>query len=226
MMKNKFVKIGVVITGTLAIVGFFSFQNDSMKQSIVESEIPVYTMHADYSIDVNNPNETVGDSDYVFVAEVLEENGTVYKDRVLIENADGTMQSVGDAYTQYTVSVVSNLKNELVVDVPIHIEKMGGIREDGSAYDIFEDDELPKVGETYVFIAYTQDDGSLLVSGANSNIPFDERASAVDTEAEVAKTSEFKEYEEAVENQVETDREKLESDYDVENQPETIVETY
>ncbi|WP_052404896.1 hypothetical protein [Bacillus rubiinfantis] len=34
---------------------------------------------------------------------------------------------------------------------------------------MYEDDTLPEEGKAYVFLAYTQDDGSLLVSGPNSN---------------------------------------------------------
>lgn len=51
------------------------------------------------------------------------------------------------------------------MDKEIVLQKQGGIREDGSAYDVFEDDQLPEVGNIYIFTAYTQDDGSLLVAG-------------------------------------------------------------
>lgn len=86
----------------------------------------------------------------------------------------------------------------------IFIEKQGGLREDGSAYDVFEDDQLPKVGQIYIFTAYEQDDGSLLVSGANSTISFDEKTKELDSNKEVRQTEEVELYEEAVENQVVT----------------------
>ncbi|EAD3085165.1 cell surface protein, partial [Listeria monocytogenes] len=95
--------------------------------------------------------------------------------------------------------------NELAMDKEIVLQKQGGIREDGSAYDVFEDDQLPEVGNIYIFTAYTQDDGSLLVAGGNSTISFDEKTKKIDTEKEVSKTEEFELYEEAVENQVTTE---------------------
>lgn len=34
---------------------------------------------------------------------------------------------------------------------------------------MYEDDTLPEEGKSYVFLAYAQVDGSLLISGPNSN---------------------------------------------------------
>lgn len=42
--------------------------------------------------------------------------------------------------------------------------------EDKSTYFLFEDDSLPQKGKVYVFTATAEQDGSLLVSGPNSNI--------------------------------------------------------
>lgn len=157
---------------------------------------------SDYTLDVDNPDEVVEDADYVFVGKVTEETGTIYKNKTPIEQEDGSIEYIGEAYTNYKVEVISNLKNELTLNKEIALEKQGGIREDGSAYDVFEDDQLPEEGEIYIFTAYTQDDGSLLVAGGNSTISFDEKTKNIDTEKEVSKTEEFELYEEAVENQV------------------------
>lgn len=64
---------------------------------------------------------------------------------------------------------MENIKGELETDKPIPVQKAGGISEDGSSIVTFDDDVLPEVGQSYVFLAYAQDDGSLLVSGPNSN---------------------------------------------------------
>lgn len=53
----------------------------------------------------------------------------------------------------------------------ITIHKFGGIRKDKSAINILENDLLLEEGREYLFIAYTQNDGSLLISRENSNIP-------------------------------------------------------
>ncbi|MBC1817404.1 cell surface protein [Listeria welshimeri] len=193
-----------VIGGTIAILGLGSLLAINLytdKPEAQKKEIPTYAIHSDYTLDVDNPNEVVADADYVFVAKVNKETETIYKNKTPMEQENGSIEYIGEAYTQYKIEVISNLKNELETNKEISLEKQGGIREDGSAYDVFEDDQLPIVDEVYIFTAYKQDDGSLLVSGANSTISFDEKAKNMDSEKAVAQTEEFETYEKAVENQ-------------------------
>lgn len=137
----------------------------------------------------------------MFVGKVTQETGTDYKNETPIEQEDDSIKYIGEAYTNYKVEVISNLKNELAMDKEIVLQKQGGIREDGSAYDVFEDDQLPEVGNIYIFTAYTQDDGSLLVAG-EFQLFLSMKKPKIDTEKEASKTEEFELYEEAVENQV------------------------
>ncbi|MBC1636410.1 cell surface protein [Listeria welshimeri] len=209
---------GIIIL-VISILGFACFLtlNSKLdkKEAKKEKEVPVYSIHADYNLNVDNPNEVVGGSDYVFVGKVTENTGTTYKDKTPLEQEDGSFKYVGEAFTNYKIKVLYNLKNELVTDKEISLAKQGGIREDGSAYDIFEDDLLPEIGKVYIFNAYTQDDGSLLVSGANSTISFDEKTHNIDTQKELAKTEEVQRYENAVDNQILTEDNNLKSDFDV-----------
>ncbi|EAH1634498.1 cell surface protein [Listeria monocytogenes] len=197
-----------IIASTISIIGigcFLTVNPHAEKTKPEKKEVPTYAIHSDYTLDIDNPNEVVGDADYVFVGKVTQETGTDYKNETPIEQEDDSIKYIGEAYTNYKVEVISNLKNELAMDKEIVLQKQGGIREDGSAYDVFEDDQLPEVGNIYIFTAYTQDDGSLLVAGGNSTISFDEKTKKIDTEKEVSKTEEFELYEEAVENQVTTE---------------------
>lgn len=162
-MKKKF-KLLFGSMCTLGVICFGIILFSSKK------DIPTYAIKADYVIDVDNPREVIGEADYVFVAQVKSNDGTEYQDRVPIENKNGKIEYVGDAYTNYSVHVIKNIKNELILDSNVKIQKMGGLREDGSAYDVFESDKLPEVDKYYIFIANTQEDGTLLISGANSNI--------------------------------------------------------
>ncbi len=209
--------IGILI-GAAALV----LQNKQTNEESIGKEIPMYAIHADYNIDVENPEAVVGSGNYVFVGELTELTeltGTTYEDEVPIETEDSTTEYVGDAYTQYKVSVLSNIKNELVLNNDIPIAKHGGIREDESAYDIFENDQLPEVGKVYVFIAYTQDDGSLLVSGANSNILFDESAENLTNEENLESTEEYQKYSDAVDHQINDPYiDDVKSEYDLSNQ--------
>lgn len=154
----------------LTIGCFLTINTYAEKAEPKKKEVPTYAIFSDYTLDVDNPDEVVEDADYVFVGKVTEETGTIYKNKTPIEQEDGSIEYIGEAYTNYKVEVISNLKNELTLNKEIALEKQGGIREDGSAYDVFEDDQLPEEGEIYIFTAYTQDDGSLLVAGGNSTI--------------------------------------------------------
>ncbi|MBC1367574.1 cell surface protein [Listeria innocua] len=197
-----------IIASTVTILGIGCFLTVSTYAEKIEpkkKDVPTYAIHSDYTLNIDNPNEVVGDADYVFVGKVTEETGTTYTNKTPIEQEDGSVKYIGEAFTNYKIKVITNLKNELTTDKELAIAKQGGIREDGSAYDIFEDDILPEVGNVYIFTAYTQDDGSLLISGGNSTIAFDEKTKNIDTAKEVTQTEEYETYENAVENQVKTE---------------------
>ncbi|ARM73318.1 TPA_asm: cell surface protein [Listeria monocytogenes] len=201
-MKKTAIGLTILTTIFLVISCFFAVNIHTKKTAVAKKEIPIYAIYSDYALDVDNPNEVVGDADFVFVGKVKKELETIYKNKTPMEQEDGTIEYIGEAYTHYEIEVISNLKNSLDTNKVITIEKQGGLREDGSAYDVFEDDQLPEAGGVYIFNAYKQDDGSLQVAGANSTIILDEKNNHIDTEKEVIKTEEYKTYEDAVENQL------------------------
>ncbi|MES1041777.1 hypothetical protein [Peribacillus simplex] len=131
--------------------------NSKKDVSNVSSEdkknLKVIQMDGTFAINVDDPKETVGDADYVFIGRVDEDVDTVYKDPVTIETSDGTKE-VSTPYTNYKVRVLQNIKGDLVTDTSIPIQKTGGINEDGSSVVLFEDDTLPEEGKSYVFLAY------------------------------------------------------------------------
>lgn len=203
--KNNIFCFLVVILGIL-----LGTKNNVTSSS---SAIETYPMSACYAMDVYNPKEVVGEADYVFAAKVESMDGTIYKNKMWSTHQDGTRKYTGDAYTKYTVQVISNLKNELVTERKIPLLKMGGIREDGSACDLMEDDFLPEAGKTYIFMVNTQDDGSLLVAGANSNIEVKGNKKELMDKEKIKKTEEFKKYKNAVKNQKKIDNDVLSKKY-------------
>lgn len=66
-------------------------------------------MDGTFAVDVDDPNETVGDADYVFLGRVDEDVDTLYKDPVTIETSDGAKE-VSTPYTNYQVTVLQNIK--------------------------------------------------------------------------------------------------------------------
>ncbi|TVX82937.1 hypothetical protein FQP34_04985 [Peribacillus simplex] len=196
--------------------------NSKKDVSNVSSEekknLKVIQMDGTFAVDVDDPKETVGDADYVFIGRVDEDVDTIYKDPVTIETSDGAKE-VSTPYTNYQVTVLQNLKGNLVTDTSIPIQKAGGINEDGSSVVLYEDDTLPEEGKSYA-----QDDGSLLVSGPNSNEYVEGIKQDVTSEKmEKGKaslneeaTEVVSEYENAYENEIPTDRDRSESEFDAE----------
>lgn len=176
-MYNKKLVTGIIlILGiiTLAGVGFsYSSKQDSnitSNDNTDTSNLPIYTIKGDFIYDTNNVNESVGIVDYVFLGEVISHNGTTYEDIITTENEDGKTLEAGTPYTNYSIQIKENIKGKLQTDAPIKIKKHGGVTQDNKSVFLFRDDCLPEVGKHYVFLAYAQPDGSLLVSGPNSNV--------------------------------------------------------
>ncbi|WP_141993212.1 hypothetical protein [Bacillus sp. B4EP4a] len=222
----------VQLLASLLFIGSLSLivsacSNSKKDVSTVSSEdkknLKVIQMDGTFAVDVDDPNETVGDADYVFIGRVDEDVDTLYKDPVTIETSDGAKE-ISTPYTNYQVTVLQNIKGDLVTDTSIPIQKAGGINEDGSSVVLYEDDTLPEERKSYVFLAYAQDDGSLLVSGPNSNEYVEGIKQDVTSEKmEKGKaslneeaTEVVSEYENAYENEIPTDRDRSESEFDKE----------
>ncbi len=127
-------------------------------------------MQGSFAIDVHDQRELIGSADYVFVGTVIQEDGYEYRYPVTKEMEGGGETTITSPFSKYTVQVIENIKGNLTRDTGIPIMKEGGLLEDSSCYELYEDDELPRQNETYIFYAYAQMDGSLMLAGPNSNI--------------------------------------------------------
>lgn len=146
----------------------------------------VYT-HVTMGIDETNLFGYVGAVDYVFVGKVTEAAYAVTEE---------------NDKSSYKIHVEKNIKVELVSD--IQGSKHGGILEDGTML-LYESDKiqetgLPEVGETYIFMAYGQSDGELLLSEFWGTVEYTEESLA--------------QYENYVQNQFAVERERFVSKYD------------
>lgn len=178
------------------------------RQTTVSQELENIAMPGCYAIDVYNPEELVGAVDYVFVGQVKSADGTIYENKMWLPQKDGTVKYIGDAFTKYTVHVLDNLKGELATDKDVSIKKRGGIREDGSVCDILQDDFLPEEGKTYIFTIYKQKDGTLLASGAKSNIEIKGKRGEIFNINQIKNTDIYKIYKKAVKNDKISERKK------------------
>lgn len=147
----------------MLVVALFSWQWYKAKKM----PLPISNLHASYSINVQDQKALMGDADFCFAAHVDKLVRTDYLHPVDISDANGT-RTVRLPYTQYEVSVLEPIKGQLTRDQKVSLSKAGGISENKLEYYLYERDFLPALGGTYVFFAYVQPDGSLLVSGENS----------------------------------------------------------
>lgn len=192
------VLIACIITGYMLIPGDKKIAKDVSK--IDMDTLPIKTMKASYAYDISDKRIAVGVADYVFVGNVLSNDGVVYEDLVPMEDQDGNTVEVGNPYTHYTVQVLENMKGELRTEEPIKVVKDGGVAQDGEAIYIYEEDCLPQVGQAYIFLAYAQEDGSLLISGMDSNIPLETKSNA--TKRMVENTNSYEAYKMAIKNEI------------------------
>lgn len=203
--NKKWCIVGSVFT--IGLMASFVWNNQSKN-----TNIPISEIRGTFAIDYDNLNAVVGDADYVFVGKVVTEEGTIYKDSVMIEDKDGKDVEISSPYTNYTVSVIENIKGNLTTETPINIQKFGGLSKDKSEYFIYEGDELPIVDDTYIFYVYAQPDGSLLASGPVSNTPINTKRTR-----DLSSDDEYQDVLEAVENQELTQRKRFKSSYEVES---------
>ena len=138
------------------------------------------------------------------------------------EDEKGNPKEVGSPYTNYTIQVLENIKGELITDKPIPIVKQGGISEKQDAIYLFENDSLPSENSIYIFLAYAQEDGSLLISGPNSNVMCNDSnmysINSVSEEKSVTEYDEFITYKDANDNEIiPVDRERYKSIYETDN---------
>ncbi|MGG1651700.1 cell surface protein [Paenibacillus sp. NRS-1780] len=219
-MKKAFMILSIFTTVAILASGC---SNPKIDKNITKSgEIPTSYIQASFVIDINNPKEVVGYADYAFVGLVEEMTGTEYKFPVTKETENGP-KVLTMPYTNYSVKVLGNIKGNLKKDVSIPLQKFGGLSDDKSAYFLNEDDLLPQEGKIYVFTANARPDGSMLVSGPNSNIEvktdfFSKKSiQALSEESianELAKTEEYKTYQNAYKNEIVEDRERFTSKYE------------
>ncbi|MSA02996.1 cell surface protein [Lactonifactor sp. BIOML-A3] len=168
--------------------------------------LPIDIINGSFEVDTNNKEAMVGNADYVFVGEVVEYVDTEYK--FVNKTEDG--KTSGLPYSNYRVQVKQNLKGNLRQDSPIDLQKAGGINKDGTGYLLYTDDILPEIGRSYVFLVYVQPTGENLVSGPNSSIPLNrpsQNAVSSFTLNSQEEVNVVEVYEDAVEGQVDTQRE-------------------
>lgn len=154
--------------------------------------------NACWVIDINNYSEVAGFADYVFIGRVEEEKGTKY------ERAD-IFDFPGMPYTNYTVTVLENIKGSLVLNKSVDIEKDGDAT--GKVIIAGSDDYFPKEGDICAFFASVQEDGTLMLQAhKTSNTKLSE---SVNELTEIKESELYKEIVSACENETPFERDRF-----------------
>ncbi len=185
--------VGVLLGGN----SLLNSQGLHLEETVVDTDsLPISKIEAAFVYDVNNITEAVGISDFVFAAKVVSNDGTKYKDTVVMEDIYGKPKEVGTPYTSYTLDVLENIKGSLTTEPSIEVIKHGGIVKTKDSVILFENDMLPKEGKVYIFSGYAQKDGSILISGPNSNVLVN-----IEAKESIISTESYQRYANAVENE-------------------------
>lgn len=155
-----------------------------------------YYAHVSMVVDETDPYACTGIMDYVFA-------GTV---REVLSNYIDPHDRKDKGYSYYAIHVEENLKGSLQDEIEAH--KKGGVDRNGVTQLLFSDRKqdtgLPEAGKTYIFMAYGQQDGSLLLSEF-----FDNR------ECSDALIAEYNEY---IEHEIPFERTRFPSQYEKEKE--------
>ena len=155
--------LGVVVLVVAVVIVWLVMAGGGDRQRIVEYR------NSDFAVNVDDPRALVGFADHYFVATVKSVGDRSYRNEVTVKSTDGMSRSVAEPYTTYTLSVIKNIKGELPTNHDVQVTKAGGVSKDGKSVVLYEGDALMDQGKTYVVLASVQPDGTLLVSGPNSN---------------------------------------------------------
>jgi len=130
--------------------------------------LPINYTHAVYEYDTSTPEQAIGVADYAFIAKVNNIVRTEY--RYPMEAViDGEIKTVTIPYTVYSITVIENIKGELLKTKDIEVMQYGGLEEDTKSYSFHEGMNLLNVGEYYILLVYaSSEDGTLLIDSQDS----------------------------------------------------------
>lgn len=127
-----------------------------------------YVFKANFS----NPEIAMDYYPYAFIAKVNKIIKTEYRDPTEIETvADGSQtEIIYKPYTIYDITVIENLKGEIIKNTNIPIEQVGGISQDNNSIVFPTGMDFLKENYYYIMLPYAADDTNELVLEAAHNV--------------------------------------------------------
>ena len=203
MKKNKktiLLVVTIAIILAIVVTTFFITLKDG--KAPVKNEMPpadLSSMKIEYVqlnslIDHNNKSAVIGSGDYTFIGYVDEFLRTEYE-------VDYTpTETLYTPSSLYSVTVLENIKGDLILNESIPMFRFGGINYDGKSV-MADFVGFPEVGKAYIFTAWTNRKGEISIFDS-AVLDVEITKENVKEAVEKAKESEvFKFYTEAYENE-------------------------
>lgn len=162
-MRKKFYSI-IIFTLVLAFVAIINISNS-------KKDLPIYSTSAMWLFDTSTPEKAMGISDYAFVAKINKVLKTEYKNSVMLETSlNGKNKTVYDPYTVYEITVIENIKGEIITNKPIELMQYGGLNYDGKSYTLLENSELLIPGNYYILLSNVWPEENILETSEPTRI--------------------------------------------------------
>lgn len=186
---KKIVSIICIAISLVIVSGYVAWKN------FIPTEV-VYMMSGDTPINLSDPCEVVGISEYVFVGYVQD----IFD--YYTEKSNHEFPEIVDYYdmpfTECQVKVAASIKGNLRVGSEFSFYKVGGIVESKKYILLDELDIMPEKGKYYIFTGIAHADGTMTGGGTNGTIELEEGIN--ETSLEQSKI--YQTYLEAYENQI------------------------
>lgn len=158
---KKIIGIVCVLLVVTVVGGYVAWEN------YTPTEIQ-YMMPADTTVNLGDPCEVVGVSEYVFVGYVQD----IYD--YYTEKSNRKFPEIVDYYdmpfTECRVKIVSTIKGTLKEDEVFSFYKVGGVTANRSHILLDYEDIMPEKGKYYIFTGIAHADGTMTGGGTNGTI--------------------------------------------------------
>lgn len=136
-----------------------------------KKDLPIYSTSAMWLYDTSTPEKAMGISDYAFVAKINKVLKTEYKNSVMLETSlNGKNKTVYDPYTVYEITIIENIKGEIITNKPIELMQYGGLNYDGKSYTLLENSELLIPGNYYILLSNVWPEENILETSEPTRI--------------------------------------------------------
>lgn len=153
----------------------------------------VYTPSGDTDVNLDDPREVVGVSDYVFIGKV-EETYDYFSQKNKREFPE-IIDYFGGEFTECRLKIIADIKGDLSVGNVFSYYKVGGINKSRTSIVLTEGDVLPEVGKYYLFTGGAHADGTMT---GGITIPLEDTV----TENNLEESKIYQQYVDAFNNQI------------------------